>query len=374
MQQYFYVSDGTSLYREGYPYQGGNPYSYLWPFSRALIGTVSLAGVSGSLLAGMDCQSAVKDRLSGVAKYWDATANPPAYDSYVRPPLGPGGDKYYDDNAWVALALVEQYRLGLAGSFHRAQQLFDFGKSGWDRRASDPEPGGVFWVQQGRGQGLTNHDRGAGLSAGYAKLGFHLHELTGSLVYHGDGSLEATPPGLGALNMVDWVNAYLDSRKNGTGVYWNALRRNGSVDTNLWTYVQGEMIGARALQYRLTQDSRYIQQAEGIARETLATFGAMTGQPPSFNAMCFQALLLLTSLTNDTGLRTSMLQTIDTYADWAWNPNNGARDAATNVFYFTSAGMPAFVSGQPAYLQDQGAMVQIYSLLAWNAESYSRLT
>src|SRR5450432_3823851 len=110
MQQYLYVSDGTSLYREAYPPQGGNPYAYLWPFSRALLGTLSLAGISrGVLPAG-----AVEDRLSGLARYWDPTGTPPGYDSYVRPPLGPGGDKYYDDNAWVAQALLEQYRLGLA--------------------------------------------------------------------------------------------------------------------------------------------------------------------------------------------------------------------------------------------------------------------
>jgi hypothetical protein len=374
MQQYLYVSDGAYLYREEYPWQGGNPYSYLWPFSRALVATLSLAGVSGSFLAGVDYASAVQDRLEGLARYWDATANPPAYDSYVRPPLGGGGDAYYDDNAWVALALVQHYRLGLIRSLDRAEQLFELGRSGWDRRPGDPDPGGVLWVQQGTGLGRTNHDRGAGLNAGYARLGFHLHELTGSSVYDGDGLVVAMPSATGALNMVNWVHAHLDSKQRGTGLYWNVIRRDGSVDTNLWTYVQGEMIGARTLQYRITRDSRFLQQAEGIARETLATFGTFTGQPPSFNAMCFQAMLVLSTLTRDAALKTSMLQTIQTYANWAWDSANEARDATTNLFHFTSAGSPARAGGQPAALQDQAAMVQMYALLAWNAEHYSRLT
>jgi hypothetical protein len=47
--------------------------------------------------------------------------------------------------------------------------------------------------------------------------------------------------------------------------------------------------------------------------------------------------------------------------------------AATNLFYFTDAGQPALGS-QPARLQDQGAMVQLYALLAWNASDYASLT
>jgi Glycosyl hydrolase family 76 len=359
MQRYLYVSDGASLYREEYPWQGGNPYAYLWPFARALIATLSLAGVSRRLLADVDVESAVKDRLSGLTKYWDARANPPAYDSYVRPPLGNGGDKYYDDNAWVALALVEAHRLGFSRSLEQAERLFDFGKSGWDRRPADPYPGGVFWVQQGLSLGRTNHDRGAGLNAGYARLGFLLHELSGS-----------SAPDRDAVKMVNWVNAHLESN----GLYSNAIRRDGSIDTNLWTYVQGEMIGARALQYRLTHENRYLDQAEHIARETLSRFGTFSGQPPSFNAMCFQALLLLSTLTRDAVLQASMLQTIQAYADWAWSLDNRARDATTNLFHFTSAGSPARAGGQPAQLQDQAALVQVYSLLAWNTEDYSRLT
>lgn len=346
MQRYLYVADGASLYRETYPWPVGNPYSFLWPFVRALTGTLSLTG----MLSDAEYASAVKDRLVGLTRYWHGKATPPGYDSYVRPPLGNGGDKYYDDNAWVAHALVEQYRLGLATSLDRAEELFDFARSGWDRQS-----GGVYWVQQGTGAGRTNHDRGAGLNAGYARLGFHLRELTGR------------PYDADATRMVDWVHASLDT---GTGLYWNAIRGDGSIDTNLWTYVQGEMLAARALQYRLTRDVRFLRQAESIARATLATFGTFTGQPPSFNAMYFQSLLLLSTLTDTS----AFLATIQTYADWAWNPDTGARDPTTGLFHFTTPGSPAPPSAQPAHLQDQGAMLQIYALLAWDPANYAKLT
>ncbi len=117
MQQYFYApnvypGDTSSLYAEDYPQsEGGNRYSYLWPFSRALVGTITLAGIPPSVDGGLDYQADVNDRLTGLSHYWDGAASPPGYDSYVTAPFGGGGDKYYDDQAWVGLALAQDYRL-----------------------------------------------------------------------------------------------------------------------------------------------------------------------------------------------------------------------------------------------------------------------
>jgi hypothetical protein len=315
---------------------------------------------------GADYYSAVADRLKGLERYWDARGG--AYDSYVVN-LG-GGDKYHDDNAWLALALIQHNRMsGSATSLSRAQRLFSFGQAGWDRSVSDPNAGGIFWVEQGVGYGLSNHDRGAGATAGSAELGFHLHELTKSNKYDGDGKVVAQPRSLGALNMVNWVNQYLDSSHTGNGLFWNVERRDRSIDTNLWSYNQGVMLGARVLQYRLTRQTNFRQLAEGIARKALATYGGFTDQPPSFNAMCFQNMLMLHSATSDVTLKTAIVHTTQRYADWAWN---NARDAR-NLFYFTDQGQPV-VGQQPARLQDQGAMVQLFALLAWDAARYGQLT
>src|SRR5258708_2978947 len=139
MQKYFYVQGGTSLYRETYPWTGGNKYSYLWPFSRALVGTLALAGVSTSYT------SAVQNRFTGLANYWDGRASPPGYDSYVL--SQGGGDKYYDDNAWVSLAFIEAYRTRLTTLLDRATQLFTFAKPGADTIAQNPDSGRIFCVQ-----------------------------------------------------------------------------------------------------------------------------------------------------------------------------------------------------------------------------------
>ena len=169
--------------------------------------------------------------------------------------------------------------------------------------------------------------------------------------------------------MVNWVDQYLDSSHTGHGPFWNVARRDGSIDTNLWSYNQGVMLGARVLQYRLTREASFLQLAEGIARKALATYGDFTGQPPSFNAMCFQNMLMLHSVTSDATLKATIVQTAQRYADWAWN---NAR-AASHLFYFTDQGQPV-VGRQPARLHDQGAMVQLFALLAWDAASYGHLT
>ena len=369
MQHWMYVSDRSSLYRETSP-ASGNQYAYLWPFSRALVGTLALAGVPEHQLPDhADYRSAVADRLNGLTQYWHGRA----YDSYVVGSYGWGGDKYYDDNAWVSLALIQAYRMGFTSDLKRCQQLFEFARSGWDSSTNSPDAGGVFWVQQRVGLGLSNHDRGAGATAGDAELGFHLYELTGSSAYAGDGEPVARPRALGAANMVNWVATYLDSSRAGVGPFWNVVRQDGSIDTNVWSYNQGVMLGARLLQHRLSGELRRLAQAEAIAHQSLQTFGDFTRQPPSFNVMCFQNMLMLHAVSGDATLKANMLQSMQRYADWTWDPQTGARDPANDLLYFTDSGRPAR-GRQAARVQDQGAMLQLYALLAWDPANYDKLT
>jgi glycosyl hydrolase family 76 len=341
MQQALYASRQTGLYRETAPVSGGNAFAYVWPHSRAVVGTLALAGTGGS-----DLRPDVKDRLDALAWYWDGRA----YASYVMPPYGNGGDRYSDDNTWIALALVQSQRMGLLNSQRRAQDVMKYLLTAWDKR-----DGGLYWVQQGAGFGLTNHDRGAGATAGAAELAFHLG-------LHDDG-----------LRMLDWVNRSVDRSDTGVGPFLNAVRADGSVDRNLWSYNQGVMIGGHVAAYHALGDVRSVHTAEGIAGQTFSTFGNFTGQPPSFNAMCFQNLLMLHAVTQDTALQTRILEAMRTYADWTWDPATGARDPSTNLFYFTDAGQPA-LGRQAARLQDQAAMLQLYALLDWNPSDYSVLT
>lgn len=369
MQENFFVEDGTSLYRQTFPWTGGNAYAYVWEFSRALVGTLALAGVPAHLVGGTRYTQAVQNRFAALENYWDGAANPPAYDSYVI--SQGGGDKYHDDNAWLALAFIQHYRMGLTTSLDRAKQLFTFARDGWDTNASNPYPGGIFWVDQAAGFGLTNHDRGTGATAGSAELGYHLQLLTGSTSFDGDAAVSASPASLGATNMADWVQAYVGGTGIGSGLYWNAVRADGSIDTNLWSYNQGVMIGANVLRHQLTGHSSHLTDAATTAGAALSAYADFGEQPPAFNAMLFQNLLMLYPYAS-ASLQSSMLLSMQAYADWAWS-NPSARDPRTNLFHFDDVGRP-IGSRQPAQLRDQGAMTQVYALLAWSPTDYPKLT
>lgn len=358
MQAHFYARDGTSLYHEAPRGEGAKAYAALWPFTRALAATLDLEGVERALLPGFNSHRAMVDRLAGLGHYWDAQGKPAAYDSGVTPPHGPGGDKYYDDNAWVGLALVQHDRLrSVASSRKRAEDLFAFALTGWDSNRSHPSPGGLFWVKQGTGRGLTDHTRHTISNGPNAELGFHLHELTGSSAFDGDARH------VGARNMYEWVNAALDGSRAtaapATGLYFDNLRLDGKVDKTVWTYNQGVMIGANVLQHRLTGRAQYLARAEAIARKTMKRFaGKYSTQPEQFNAILFRNLLLLHHATADTALKQSVVAVISAYADRAWGTQ---RD---------SNGL--FPKGGPKLVK-HAAMVQIFALLAWAPGRYDRL-
>jgi hypothetical protein len=357
MQTGFHKRNG--LYRrDGLLHLPGTA-AHLWPFSRAMAGTVDLAGVQAGLIEGFDADAEIADRLNALERYYDPDGATPAYSSDVSG-TRVGGDRYYDDNAWVGLALaqLERMRPGV-GRLDRAEQVFRFAVAGWDHRPDVPSPGGVFWVEQGRGLGKRNHDRNTVSNAPNAELGLHLAEL--GLAVEGEGSI-------GAEDMYDWVVRALDASREGdepgTGLFWDKLRGDNTLDKALWSYNQGSMVGANVLLARRGGEagSGYLARAEAITRKALRHYagGGLEAQPPAFNAIFFRNLLLLHAATDDAELRTEIIGAMRAYAAWAWQERRDGRDR----FHITS---------QDALL-DQSAMVQLLALLAWDPARYDKLT
>lgn len=337
--------------------------AHLWPTARAFAGAVDLLGIRADLRGGFDAEAAVAAHLRALEAYWDATAQLPAYASDV---LGSrfGGDRYYDDNAWVGLALAQLERLRPGhGHAQRAQALFAFAVGGWDTRPDVLSPGGVFWVEQTRGVGLTNHDRNTVSNAPNAQLGLHLAELS-----VGDAGGDRHPRRFArAHDMYAWVNVTLDAGREAgapaTGLFFDKVRGDGSVDRTLWTYNQGSMIGANVLQARTAgleseTGAAYLARAEAIAAKALRHYaGAYERQPPAFNAILFRNLLQLSAVTADVSLRAEIRAAMSAYAQVAWASHRDRHDRFR------------FGRGGPTLLH-QSAMVQIYALLAWHPDDY----
>lgn len=329
--------------------------SHLWPFARALVGALDLAGVPDGLVQDIDAEAEVANHLAALERYWEPRGPWPAYSSDV---IGTrlGGDRYYDDNAWVGLALVQRERMHPgAGVLDRAAAVFAFAVAGWDTRPDVPSPGGVFWVEQGRGAGRTNHDRNTVSTAPNAQLGLHLSEL---------GAPPPHPAGpIGPREMYAWVNGALDDgsgHEPGTGLFWDKIRGDGSIDRALWSYNQGNMIGLNVLLIR-AGDRDAISRAEAIARRALSHYeGRYESQPPAFNAIFFRNLLQLHAATGDESLRVRITAAMRDYADHAWAQRRDRQDRFR-------------LAGTRPTLLDQSALVQVLALLAWDPADYGLL-
>ena len=91
--------------------------------------------------------------------------------------------------------------------------------------------------------------------------------------------------------------------------------------------------------------------------------GYLITHSAAFNAIYFRGLLVLYSVTSDTQLQSEIIQTIQTYADDAWTNHR----SVSGLFTFASH------AGSGYQLLDQGAMLQIYAMLAWDSTDYGKL-
>lgn len=358
MQRYFYADDGTGLYRVGYGSGHGARYATAWEFGRALVGTLALAGVQPQLLGKggrSPYLSAVEDRLAALSHYWDPASNPPGFDGRPVEPVGPGGDKYYDDNAWLGLALLQHYQMtGSPSSLGRAAAVHAFAyPGGWQTIPADAYPGGIYWVQQGAGAGLANHDRTCTSNAPNAEIAFLLHRLR---------SNEQASFLAAGMAIQDWVLRNLHD--DGSGLLFDKVTGDGTIDTTLRTYNQGAAIAANVARYRSTGQVPTLSQAETIAKAALNYFSDdfYVNHPCVFNAIYFRGLLQLLSVSSDGELKAKIVLAMQTYAEEAWS-NHRSPD---NLFGFPG-------SATSDQLLDQAAIVQILASLAWDPADYLML-
>ncbi|TCO46809.1 glycosyl hydrolase family 76 [Kribbella antiqua] len=334
-----YFDAGQGLLLEEYPNTQSNPYSYVWPYSQAAIAAENLAGMPG---AGRKASEEADRRIAAYAPYWNDTTTPKGYDSYVRPPLGQGGDKFYDDNEWIGLQLIQHYkRTGDRSALARAKEIFALVVHGWDTDPSHPCAGGVYWTQAPWSQDRNTVSNGPG-----AELGAHLYLLTRDTSYL-----------TWAQRMYDWAQ---DCFLAPNGLYWDHIDLAGNIEKTQWSYNQGVMLGAGVLLFKATGNRQYLDDAKAVANASLAFYGTddrLWQQPTRFNSIWFKNLLILDSVLPDARYKATM----QAYADRAWNQ---ARDPQTGLYHFVEG---------PVQLLEQAGITQIQALLAWPRNQYALL-
>ncbi len=359
MQQSFYIP-GTGLYE-------GEPYSYLWPFSQALAATVSVANIPGQAASAASTNShELKARIVGLQKYWGAPTPvagqgtgeqpageehgegsepaeaagiaPPALPSFNGEVVPPGGASYYDDNEWVGIELARLYKLHHeAVMLEKAEQIMAFVMAGWQSNPKLACPGGVPFSDS-----PSNTERNTVTDGPAAELGVQLYRLTGDATY-----LQF------AEQAYEWVRTCLRSPSE---LYYDHIRLHGVLDTTLWSYNQGSMIGAGALLYQVTGNGAYLYQARQAAKAALAyfTISRLLSENPFFPSVYFRNLMYLDSVTHDPpGPKLAQ-----EYINSVW------------VHQRLSDNLFAFGSPPSTQLLDQAAVVQTYALLSTPANTY----
>ena len=251
------------------------------------------------------------------------------FESVVTPPLGGGGDRFYDDNAWLGLALVRHHELTRDPVLLRlAERVFSFVVSGWSTEASWQIPGGIRWKEP-----ASNRSRNTCVNGPAAELAARLHEKTGEATY-----LDW------ALRTYEWTRRALQGPDC---LYVDQIAPDGTRTPTIWSYNQGSTIGAGVLLARQTSDPSFLDQSEETAAAYVAGLDvpALIAQDPAFNAVLFRNLLLLDDVRPDQRYRTLLAA----YASAMW----ATRRLRHGLF-----------AGNGSALNNAAAMIQISALLA----------
>ncbi len=307
-------------------------YEHLWPFADAWSASCTLARVAPERVG----SAALTSFLDGLAAYHPLGADlyreegAVGFESAVVPPLGRGGDVFFDDNAWLGLAALAHHDLDSDPRTLRiAARILEFVLSGWSTGPSFTNPGGIRWKV-----GASNMSRNTCSNAPVCELAALIHDRTGD------------EEALGwSMRIYEWVRGSL---LGSDSLYFDRIDPAGVAERTVWSYNQGTMIGAGVLLFGATGQEKYRRHAFATASAALSRFDVQTllAQEAAFNAVFFRNLFLLDEFAWESGTR----RLAASYADALWEKLRLARSGVQRH------AVPK--------LNDAAALIEIYALLA----------
>jgi predicted alpha-1,6-mannanase (GH76 family) len=251
-----------------------------------------------------------------------------------------GGARKYDDNIFVALDLLEAYRItGSVVYLHETEADARYVESGWSTRTSLPHPGGEYWEDPHFGT-----DRNAVTTGGAALLDAQLLEVTGRTSYRS-----------WAVRDLRWLFGTLTVSD---GLLADHISSSGAINAKVWSYNQGLAIGAWVTLYSTTHRQEYLRSAVALAQRALSYFRGhgLVDQTAPFNAVFFDYLMELDRVSPDAGYRAAL----ESYATYLYDH----MDHADGVVHLTG------FDGQPSQLLiAQAAAVRVFDYLAATSTS-----
>jgi predicted alpha-1,6-mannanase (GH76 family) len=152
--------------------------------------------------------------------------------------------RFYDDNEWIAIALMDAYARNHKKEYLETSQLiYRFLLSGHDMVGG----GGFYWVE-GDKKGKNTCSNGPAIL-----VALQLYQAT-----HQKDYLDT------AIVTYNWAKEHLLSPN---GIYYDAIRvPSMKVDSAYYTYNAGTMLQSGVLLYNITHDKKYLNDAQNIAK------------------------------------------------------------------------------------------------------------
>jgi hypothetical protein len=231
----------------------------------------------------------------------------------------PGRRRFYDDNAWLGLAMLRLAVVAADPSWHRcATSLARYMETGEDPR------GGIRWAE-----GLTSRNTCSTAAAAWLVLETNAGEARES-----------------ATRWMDWLDQTL---KRPDGLYADRIE-DGAIDATAWTYNQGAVLSAARL---LDRDTEPLRRAVIVHWSP----DRLWHEPPAFAAIAWRALV-------SAGPVDDALPGWDPYLE---RLATEAREPITG--WFIAGGVGSY-DDRPTI--DQAAVVQMFALRAALEERVGR--
>lgn len=256
----------------------------------------------------------VRDYFRGLDSYWDAKVKIPGFEP--MPTGGNGNDKYYDDNAWMVLTLLEAYDLlGDMKMLKRAKETLAFVLSGWD----DKLGGGIYWHEQHKGDG-KNTCVNAPAALGCFRLSQYSDPKTAAgLIDQG-------------RKIVDWTVKNLQAPD---GVFMDSINvKTGEVNRGALTYNTALMLRCFLWLHSSTKKAEYLTEANRIAKAAENSFNeSSTGgyrDPEKWSHLMVEAAFEMYRHTRQMEYYTRAKKTCEAhYKKWKEQPQRDLIDVAS---------------------------------------------
>ena len=189
-------------------------------------------------------QSRLESFVEASHRYWNPAPPVAGYDVL---PMPRKPDRYYDDNQWMVLALVDASQILKSPKILRyARDSYAFVASGEDQKLG----GGIYWRESDRASKNTCSNAPAAAAA------LALFGATKEPPYLED-----------AKRLYQWTRSHLRDPQD--GLYWDGMSLSGKIEKTKWTYNSGLMLRDAAELYSLTREPRYADDAREILSSSL---------------------------------------------------------------------------------------------------------